>query len=170
MSAPAPLVRSAVLSRCGMYRYQLSRIWNGGLPLCNFVLLNPSTADAQQDDPTVTRCMQRARAAGFGGVLLTNLYALRSTDPRALRSHEDPVGKDCDVYLRDAAVTAAMVICGWGVHGDEGQPGRVGRALATLRAARAELHVLRLTADGHPSHPLYLPYHLLPQRWSLMET
>lgn len=165
MNSTAEVVRSAVLSSCGFYRYQLLRVWNGGLPLCNFVLLNPSTADAQQDDPTVIRCMQRARLTGFGGVVLTNLYALRSTDPRALRSHEDPVGRECDAHLHDAAVASAMVICGWGVHGDQGRPGRVSRALDSLRNAGAELHVLKLTADGHPSHPLYLPYHLMPQRW-----
>ena len=82
----------AGFSRCGRYRYWLRRRWNGDLPQCTFIGLNPSTADARTNDPTLRRCINFADQWGYGSLLLVNLFALRSTDPRALRLSDDPQG------------------------------------------------------------------------------
>jgi len=86
------VVRSAVLSDCGTYRYSLTRRWSPG-PLLGWVMLNPSRADALVDDPTIRRCVGFARRWGFAGIVVRNLYALRATDPRELSRHPAPVGR-----------------------------------------------------------------------------
>lgn len=78
------MIRSAVISKDGLYRYTLRRVWDESKPLLNFVLLNPSKADAETDDATVRRCIGFAKLWGFGGIVITNLYAYRSTDPKKL--------------------------------------------------------------------------------------
>jgi hypothetical protein len=134
----------------------------------NFVMLNPSTADAVQDDPPVRRCVAFARAWGYGGLVITNLYALRATDPGALWRAADPVGPDNEEYLRRHATRAALVVCAWGTHGRpvRGGMGRVrGRGPVVLRRLESwgvAPRALRLTAAGQPAHPLYLPAGLKP--------
>ena len=93
---------SAVVSQCGAYRWHLTRlvdnnIFQGGRLL--FVMLNPSTADAETDDPTLRRCIGYSRAWGYGGLAVVNLFGLRTTDPRELRRHADPVGRRNDDYV-----------------------------------------------------------------------
>lgn len=83
---------SAVISECGSYRYRLERVWEAEKDRVAFIMLNPSTADASKDDPTIRRCIGFAKAWGFGGLIVGNLFALRSTDPKALYGHKDPVG------------------------------------------------------------------------------
>src|SRR5918998_3116048 len=87
---------SARFSPDRRYRYELWRRWGDGPALCNFLLLNPSTADERADDPTVARCVRRARAWGLDALVVTNLFSIRATDPRARRGVEDPVGPDND--------------------------------------------------------------------------
>lgn len=151
---------SAVFSPCGKYRYRLSRCWNPDtMPAC-FIMLNPSTADEMKNDPTVERCEQRSRAMGHGGLIVANIFALRSTDPKALYSAPDPVGPDNDEAIIAAAEAAAVVICGWGAHGAFGERGKT--VLALLYANSIKPHALKLNADGAPAHPLYLSYRLAP--------
>src|SRR4051794_4930837 len=90
--AAAPIAGSARFSPDRLYRYELVRRWGDGPAACNFLLLNPSTADERSDDPTIARCWRRARAWGFGALVVTNLFALRATDPRVLRAAAVPVG------------------------------------------------------------------------------
>ena len=117
-----------------------------------FVMLNPSTANAKRDDPTIRRCMGFARAWGFGGVDVVNLFAFRATDPRALREAADPIGPANDRHLRRAVRSAGLIVLAWGAH-----------EMARDRAARARplfnrpgSRCLGLTQSGEPRHPLYL--------------
>jgi hypothetical protein len=157
---PDAIQRDAALSPDGLYRYYLSRRWGPGNPAV-FVMLNPSTADAEQDDPTIRRCIGFARTWGHDGLFVVNLYALRSTDAAALWTADDPVGPDNDAWIRDIALAAqhvgAPVVAAWGAHA---RPDRV----ATVRALPGmhRLSGLALTKDGQPRHPLYLRSELRP--------
>ncbi len=132
-------------------------------------MLNPSTADARRNDPTVERCERRARAMGFGAFRVVNLFAFRATSPADLRRATAPEGPaNGRIVMRSvtgwAGRAADMVICGWGTHGAHlGQGPELLRRLA--RTGR-RLHHLRLTADGHPRHPLYVGYDRSPVLWT----
>ena len=137
------------------YRYLLTRIWDPAARPVVFVMLNPSTADALEDDPTIRRCTAFARRERAGGLVVVNLFGLRSTDPRALLHHPDPVGRHNDAFVRQATDMASTVVCAWGAAGVTGDRGReVARALT---ARRVRLHCLGRTSTGQPRHPLYLP-------------
>lgn len=152
---------SAVISPCGGYRYRLERQWDEEEAKVAFLMLNPSTADASQDDPTIRRCIGFAKAWGFGGLIVGNLFALRSTDPKALYSHPDPIGPDNNSHLDAIAHAAELIVCAWGTHG--ALHGR-GREVAE-RLDDRNLAALRLTADGHPGHPLYIPASAQPKAY-----
>lgn len=149
--------QSAEISACGEYRYELRRVWDDTIPVCAFVLLNPSRADAVRDDPTVRKCMKFAkRWGGFGGVVILNLFALRSTDPIAMRKHPYPVGPDNDIYLTKWAPTVPLIVCAWGAHGGHlGRSQIVRRRFADFDMPRGTVWCFRLTAAGEPAHPLY---------------
>ena len=83
----------------------------------HFLLLNPSTADEVKNDPTVERCERRARKGGHGGLIVTNIFGWRSTDPKGLNEPEDPVGELNDKTIRAATMSAARTVCGWGSAG-----------------------------------------------------
>lgn len=150
----------AVFSRCGRYRYSLWRRWSAGDTLL-FIMLNPSTADADHDDPTIARCRRRAERLGFGGLEVVNLFALRSRDPRALYEAHDPVSPHNDRVLRARVRDAHRVLCGWGNHGRLGGRGRT--VLARIQRLGVVPHALALTRFGEPAHPLYLSLHLEPE-------
>jgi hypothetical protein len=130
----------------GDYRYRLTRVWDPTLPAITFVLLNPSTADAEHLDPTLRRCVGFATRDGFGGMVILNLYAFRSTSPKVMRAAADPVGPDNDRVLASAT---GVVVAGWGVNADAA---RVADAVALL----PPLQALGVTKRGHPRHPLYV--------------
>lgn len=158
----------ATFSECKIYRYTLWRTWDAELPVVNFLMLNPSTADQWKNDPTVERCERRARDLGYGKLIVTNLFALRSTDPAGLRQVDDPVGPGNDRAILDSALEADAVVCAWGVHGE--LFGRAAKVLADLRAwpgVGDKLHCLALTKDGSPRHPLYVGYDVQPTPWRL---
>lgn len=149
--------RGALLSPCKRFRYILWRRWGeGGLPLV-FVMLNPSTADAESDDPTVRKCVGFARLLGFGAIEVVNLFAYRAADPAELRRAGYPRSKHEDSYIERACGPAGRpVVCAWGAHARGlTRPQEVIR-IARERGARAM--VLARTADGVPRHPLMLPY------------
>jgi hypothetical protein len=157
--------RSAVLSADGRYRYRLSRERHNG-PICVFIMLNPSTADAEVDDPTIRRCMGFAWSWGFGRMYVGNLFAGRTPKPSELKEFNDPVGPDNHGHLQRLAEHArvdGVVVAAWGAHGsymDQDQT-----VIGWFERWATPLHYLRLTQNGAPSHPLYLPASLTPQRW-----
>lgn len=139
------------------YRYQLWRIWDESKPLVAFICLNPSTADATEDDPTLKRCMRFAESWGYGGVYMINLFAYKATDPDALYDETlDIVGEENDQHIQKVLNLAEKVICAWGNHG-------------VLRNRHEEVlkmipkpYYLKRNKSGQPAHPLYLPQHLSP--------
>lgn len=150
-----PLPSGADFSSDGVYRYRLWRVWEPG-PRLGFIGLNPSTACAEHDDPTIRKCVGFAKRLGFGGIEVCNLFALRSRWPRALGLAVDPVGPDNDSFLSKMAVRVAACVACWGNHG--GLLGRDGVVEALLGSRRIQLKCLAVTAKGKPGHPLMLPY------------
>lgn len=143
------------------YRYRLHRFWGDEKP-CVFVMLNPSTADEVENDPTVERCQRRAQSMGFGGLIVVNIFALRSTDPRALYEPTiDPVGAENDAAIRRAVQEGGMVVCAWGKHGHLKLRGR--EVLNLILSEGATPFALKVNSDGTPAHPLYIGYKVLPR-------
>ncbi len=136
------------------YRYRLWREWGGTGALVCWVMLNPSTADETIEDPTIRRCIGFARAWRCRGIEAVNLFALRSTDPKALYDHADPVGPENDDAIALAAARADIVIAAWGVHGTF--LGRGDAVVGMLARRGIALSCLGTTKDGHPRHPLYV--------------
>ncbi|WP_374423767.1 DUF1643 domain-containing protein [Paracoccus sp. (in: a-proteobacteria)] len=157
---------SAVFSRCGLYRYALTRNWGEaglrGRRVC-FVMLNPSTADHRRNDPTIARCESRAADLGATAYRIVNLFALRATYPQELRLAADPVGPENDAAIRRAARWADLVICAWGMHGAMGDRAAVVERM--LRGCGLRLYHLGLTKSGAPRHPLYLKRSLKLNLW-----
>lgn len=163
-SHPSVMKTSAEFSPCRRYRYALWRYWgpdavDKGYAL--FIGLNPSTADETTDDPTIRRCIAFAKAWGYSGLCMVNLFAYRATNPADMLVTPDPVGPDNDRWLRFHAERAGIVIAGWGVYGSHLARDRIVKQMVP------NLHYLRLTKDGHPGHPLYLPKTLVPQPFAL---
>lgn len=152
--APDPVIRrGASISGCGRYRYMLARWWGDGDRL-QFVMLNPSTADAEVDDPTIRRCVGFARTLGFDGIGVFNLYAYRATKPADLWRCDEPTGgQRNDDLLREVLRQSKVnpVVAAWGVNA---KPDRVA-AFMSWRGSEGVL-ALGLTKDGAPRHPLYL--------------
>lgn len=148
------------MSACGLYRYALWRVWDDGLPICVFVMLNPSTADATDNDATISRCATRAAQLGFGGLWVVNLFAYRSTDRSVLKKVVDPVGPENDRAILEAAAKSKTVVCAWGKDGN--LFGRAREVLGLLGRCGVSTVALAVNADGTPGHPLYLPYQAKP--------
>ena len=152
----------AVYSDCERYRYLLTRVWGGG-PRVMFVMLNPSTATEVQNDPTVERCERRARALGYGGFRVTNIFAFRATDPKVMLAEPDPVGPGNDAAIRDSLDWTGTVVCAWGNHGLHLNRGAAVKSM--LQQAGAHLLHLGLTGKDQPRHPLYVGYDRQPVVW-----
>jgi hypothetical protein len=144
----------ARFSRCRRWRTLLWRRWKTAAPVANFLMLNPSTADEFKLDPSCTRARNYAERWGYGGLIVTNIFGWRATDPQAMRRVKDPVGAGNDAAILRAARESGLVVCAWGNHGEH--QGRGAKVLDDLRAAGVELHALKLTGAGQPAHPLYL--------------
>jgi hypothetical protein len=134
------------------YRYRLWREWDINKPTVAFVMLNPSTADESEDDPTLRRCINFAKDWGYGRLEVVNLFALRATDPSELREHPNPVGGANNVHLQQVCEAVDKVVAAWGAHGD-----LQNRAAEVVEMLDTELFALDTTKDGHPNHPLYQP-------------
>lgn len=155
---------AAKVSECGQYRYWLARDWyecDGPANPLVFVMLNPSTADAEQDDATITRCMRRAAQLGFNGIRVVNLFAFRSTDPAKLLEVADPVGPENDRIIMNVCRGQKMVVAAWGEEKPHVAP-RAAAVKALMRTLDVPLHALALTKAGHPRHPLYVSYSAKP--------
>lgn len=149
----------AVFSSCQRYRYLLK--WptgQDGERICLFVLANPSTATAEETDPTVARCIDYARRWGYAWCWVVNVRAWRETDPDKVPADPLAIGPDNDVHILDAARAAALVVCGWGKLGGP----RGAEVLTLIRLAGKTPHALHRNQDGSPGHPLYLRAELKP--------
>ena len=153
-------LNGAIFSPCHTWRYQLHRIWQPEKPMAAFICLNPSTADEERNDPTVTRCVNYAHGWGYGGLVLLNIFAYRATDPRDLKAAPSPVGELNDLHILESASSAALVLAAWGAHGEF--MGRGEQVQKLLFQAGVRLYCLGKTNAGYPRHPLYLPKRLKP--------
>jgi len=146
---------SAIISACGQYRYKLTRephdMYTTAGPAL-FIMLNPSTADAALDDPTIRRCMGFAKAWDCAGLVVANLYALRATDPHELWKHPDPVGEDNDMMLAALIREHETVVCAWGANA---RPERVNIVRKMFHRLSRPM-CLGITKAGAPRHPLYI--------------
>lgn len=149
----------AEFSDCGLYRYRLERrlgfVYS---KVCTFLMLNPSTADAEEDDPTIRRCIAFAHTWRCGSLIVTNIFAYRATDPKVMKAVDDPVGPDNDAAIlraaNDAARSGGLLICAWGAHGRHRD--RDQAVMQLLERAPIEPMALDETMDGSPRHPLYI--------------
>ena len=154
---------SAEFSPCTTYRYTLERRWDlPGAPrrLCAFIMLNPSTADAETDDPTTRRCMAFARETGHDQYAAVNLFAYRSAWPVHMIEADAPIGPDNDAWIKGMAEravrTQGTVVCAWGAHGEYMDRDKAVLGLLA-RITGCKPLCLRMTKSGHPGHPLYIP-------------
>lgn len=148
----------AIFSMDRRYRYLVRRRVALAKGICLWIMLNPSSANETENDPTVRRCITFARDWGFGTMEVVNLYALVSTVPPKLWKESDPVGPENDRHILEAAQKADRVMLGWGNHG-------VGRARAVvemLQQAGIPMGYLELTQEGQPRHPLYVRKNRVP--------
>lgn len=152
---------TAVLSDDRTYRYRLRRTWDVTKDTVAFIMLNPSTADETEDDPTIRRCLGFAKEWGFGSLVVANLFALRATDPDELTEHPEPVGPDNDDHVLDVAMGATGTVAAWGTQGSLHGRGR--EVTAMLLDHSVPLRALDTTKEGHPVHPLYQPADAEPE-------
>jgi hypothetical protein len=141
----------------------LWRRWSDG-PQVLFVMLNPSTADQRNDDPTIRRCIGLAARWGYGAVAVGNLFAFRTPSPRILRREAHPVGRANDRWLQQLAADSGRMIAAWGNDG-----ALLGRDVQ-VRAMLTPLYALSLTRRGQPCHPLYIPNSVVPRPWCQSDT
>lgn len=140
----------------GRYRYWLTRVWDSKKPMLGWVMLNPSTADGNVDDPTIRRCIAFAMAHGYGGIVVCNLMAFRATDPSNLpMDHEFAMGP-FNLYHIGAELRGLDVVCAWGAN-----PKAVGwhqiDTMKRLADSAKNIYCLGRTLRGYPKHPLYVP-------------
>lgn len=151
------MIKSAVISADGKYRYRLYRQWNETVlsntrpKLIMWLMLNPSTADANKDDRTITRCINFSKDWGYDGMWVGNLYAIRSTDPSilAVTGANDARGPENDVNLWHMSKECERVVCAWGTMGGPTVP-------LSLYMPMEGFWCLSKTKHGAPRHPLYV--------------
>jgi hypothetical protein len=151
--------RDCDMSPCGQYRYLLQIVWDRTKPLVGWIGLNPSIADKYRDDPTIRRIKNFSKAWGYGGIMMTNLFAYRATDPREMKRHPQPIAEPDYSGLMNANDNALLKVyeqCGevvacWGNNGSHQ------RRSTYVKQLLPGLKALRMTSKGEPWHPLYLP-------------
>lgn len=147
--------KDAILDETQQYRYWLLREWDASLPKMVFVMLNPSTADADVDDATIRRCINFAKASDYGSIQVVNLFAFKATKPELLRDKNiEPIGDRNDKYILDTCRNSDIVIAAWGVNGKlNSRNAYVERLIGTNTY---DLHCLGVSTEGHPRHPLFV--------------
>ena len=171
--------KGASISADGKYRYLLWREWRmeshdpakwrwldavdgegarlGEPKACVFVMLNPSTADGETDDPTIRRCVGFAKSLRYERIEVVNLFAYRATNPKDILSMHytaDPVGFENESYVETAAINAGIIVCAWGSHGTHMDQDQT--MLGWLASRDRHTYCLGRTKSGQPKHPLYL--------------
>jgi len=152
------LKNTANISSCRNYRYALWRTWDVNKPRVLFIALNPSTADETHDDPTLNRCINFAHEWGFGGLSIGNLFAFRSTNPKQLKSNNDPVGPANNRWLIKLDQESTLTVAAWGNHG------KYLKRADHIRQSLKNLYCLQINVTGEPAHPLYLESNLKPKK------
>ena len=152
-----------MFSDCAQYRYNLMREFSAGTRVINFIMLNPSTANENVNDPTIAKCENRAISLGFNKMVITNLFAYRATDPNDMMSVDDPIGEENNNYILNHAKNAEVVLAAWGNHGEYRY--RSEDVVRMLKKNGIKLHALKLNSSGEPAHPLYLSNKLEIFEW-----
>lgn len=161
--------RTATISDCGVYRYRLERLLSGAPKVAAFIMVNPSTADAEIDDQTIRKCIGFSKANGFGRFVVGNKFAFRAKDINALRDARDPVGPDNDRHLEEIMREADVHIAAWG---------SLSKLPETLRKRWHDivrmsdrlgvtLHCIGVNDDKHPKHPQMTGYAVPVTEWSV---
>ena len=147
----------------GNYRYLLWREWDSNNKTVSFIMLNPSRADAEINDPTITRCINFASFWGYGRLEVVNLFAYRTSKPSLIKQVAEPIGKDNDRYIVESVKRSDKVILAWGNHGTWQQQDLY---ILQLLKNHNHLYSLGITKRGCPRHPLYLRSTIKPQIYS----
>lgn len=156
--------KDAIICPQGKYRYYLTRQWDLYLPSVNFIGLNPSTADASDDDPTIRKCMTYARGWGYGGIIMTNLFAFRTKDPyEMMQQGVNAIGAENNRYLIQGHKEAKISVAAWGNHGGLNE-----RSKDVVHLI-PNLYCLKITKLKQPAHPLYLSSQLTPVKFEFSE-
>ncbi len=155
-------MNDAYISECQKYRYSLTRIWDDSKDSIMFVMLNPSIADSEVNDRTITKCINFAKSWGYGGMYVCNLFSYRSTDPYELLNVSNPVGDENGRVIQEMAEKVNLIICGWGKDKIINKLFKDSSPYKELLFAKSKLHYLRINKPGNPSHLLYLPNNLTP--------
>ena len=154
----ASVERSAIISTCGQYRYELRRVWDKARPPFVSGMLNPSTADACVDDRTIVANCKRAKAQGCGSLIVWNLGAGRSTKPTNWKKMADPIGPENDEHivriLEECKSRHGIAFVGWGNHGSFLD--RATHVISVASTIGLDFYCLGMTLSGHPKHPLYI--------------
>jgi hypothetical protein len=150
-----PMNKAAQISECGLYRYTLHRCWGNPLAhgkTCEWIMLNPSTADHEIDDPTIRRCISFAKQWDCDRIRVLNLFALRTPDPKHLKTATDPIGPENDEIIKHFAFweRAWITVFAWGTNG------RLFKRSGKIARWFPDAYCLGKTKDGHPKHPLYV--------------
>ncbi|VEE84266.1 Uncharacterized protein conserved in bacteria [Streptococcus milleri] len=148
--------KKAIISKDKIYRYKLSRTWDSTKPTILFIGLNPSIANENVDDPTITRCINFAKDWGYGTLLMANLFAFRSTYPKDIYLIDDPIGKDNDHYLLECVTQSDLIVACWGNNGTYMNREKVITELVP------NLYCLQKNKNGTPHHPLRPPRNIHP--------
>lgn len=151
---------AATFSDCGKFRYTLSRTIGPGPLRHGWIMLNPSTADATTDDPTIRRCIGFSRRECAASLVVTNLFAFRATDPRDLKAAKYPVGPENDHHIGKLLETCHLVIAAWGAHAPDWRV----REVVKL-AGGSPLWCIGRTSKGQPRHPLMVKADQPLERW-----
>jgi len=159
------MVKTAIISECKQYRYELTRTWDESMPKVLFIMLNPSTADADNDDPTIRRCIGFAKSWGYGGLIVCNLFAYRATNPKELLKCKDPVGISNIDHVSKACTNVEKVITAWGNYPIVDKLMKGKSAFRMLTHSLKKLHYIDISKTHCPKHPLYLSKELQPIKW-----
>lgn len=152
---------TARISDCGLYRYILSRRWESLFSddIIGWIMLNPSTATAETNDPTIRRCINFAKGWGCGGIDVVNLFSYRATRPADLEAKAadsfDVIGPSNDEAIMHMLLNRRIIIAAWGGHKIfEDRKRKVCKMASDIGV---KLMCMGTTEDGSPKHPLYLP-------------
>ena len=159
---------SAIISDCGSYRYRLDRFGSTHATCTAIIMVNPSTADAEQDDATIRKLRGFGERNKWGHLVIGNLFAYRATDVRELGRAYDPIGPQNDDHLMRILAEADQVVCAWGPISKQPAKwrGRFNDVVGLIRGTGLDPMCIGAPAKcGHPKHPLMLPYSSKIQHW-----